>query len=411
VSATPALSARETPGLRILLLAPQPFFEVRGTPLAVLAMVRALVAAGHHVELLTFAQGAEVDVPGLDHRRSLRLPVGHVRPGASLAKLLLDVPFMAQAAWRMLAGRFDVVHAVEEAAHLAAPVARLLGLPLVVDVDSSIPDQLRESGFARRGPLPWVAATLERHALRHAAAVITVCTSLTEGVRARAPGAAVFQVEDPPLVDATAPAAEEVAGLRAALKLDARPVVLYSGNFEAYQGVDLLVDAAARVAEAQFVFMGGEPAEIEAARARAQAAGAAERCVFAGKRSPSELPRFLALADVVASPRRRGVNTPFKVYTYLASGRPLLATRIPSHTQVLDDTSAWLVDATPDALAAGIRAVRHDPMEAARRAARGKALIEREYSPERYAQKVRAAYAHVAAAVGPQRRRAASIQR
>jgi glycosyltransferase involved in cell wall biosynthesis len=246
--------------------------------------------------------------------------------------------------------------------------------------------------------------------LRHAAAVITVCTSLTEGVRARAPGAAVFQVEDPPLVDATAPAADEVAGLRAALRLDARPVVLYSGNFEEYQGVDLLVDAAARVAEAQFVFMGGEPGEIEPARARAQAAGAADRCVFAGKRSPTELPPFLALADLVASPRRRGVNTPFKVYTYLASGRPLLATRIVSHTQVLDDTNAWLVEATPDALASGIRAALHDPREAARRAERGRALVDREYSPARYAQKVRAAYAHVAAA-GLQRRRAASIQR
>ncbi len=410
MSAGPAPSARETKGLRILFLAPQPFFEVRGTPLAVLAMVRTLVAAGHHVELLTFAQGAEVDVPGLDHRRSLRLPVGHVRPGASLAKLALDVPFMAQAAWRMLAGRFDVVHAVEEAAYLAAPLARVLGLPVVVDVDSSIPDQLRESGFARRGPLPWAAAALERHALRHAAAVITVCTSLTEGVRARAPGAAVFQVEDPPLVDATAPAADEVAQLRAALRLDARPVVLYSGNFEEYQGVDLLVDAAARVPEAQFVFMGGQPGEIERERARAQAAGAADRCVFVGSRPPSQLPRFLALADLVASPRRRGVNTPFKVYTYLASGRPLLATRIVSHTQVLDDTNAWLVEATPEALASGIRAALHDPREAARRAEQGRALVDREYSPARYAQKVRAAYAHVAAA-GLQRRRAASIQR
>jgi len=410
VSAGPTPSAREAKGLRILFLAPQPFFEVRGTPLAVLAMVRALVAAGHHVELLTFAQGTPVDVPGLDHRRSLRLPVGRVRPGASLAKLLLDVPFMAQAAWRMLAGRFDVVHAVEEAAHLAAPLARVLGLPLVVDVDSSIPDQLRESGFARRGPLPWAAAALERHALRHAAAVITVCSSLTEGVRARMPGAAVFQVEDPPLVDATAPAPDEVAALRAGLGLDARPVVLYSGNFEHYQGVDLLVDAAASVPEAQFVFMGGEPGEIDAARARAAAAGVPDRCVFAGKRPPAELPRFLALADVVASPRRQGVNTPFKVYTYLASGRPLLATRILSHTQVLDDTNSWLVEATPDALAAGIRAVLSQPEEAARRAARGRTLIDREYSPRRYAQKVEAAYAHVAEAAA-QRRRAASIQR
>ena len=60
----PAPSPREARGLRILFLAPQPFFEVRGTPLAVLAMVRALVADGHHVELLTFAQGAEVERPG-----------------------------------------------------------------------------------------------------------------------------------------------------------------------------------------------------------------------------------------------------------------------------------------------------------------------------------------------------------
>ena len=42
-----------------------------------------------------------------------------------------------------LAGRYDVVHAVEEAAHLIAPFARLLRVPLVMDVDSSIPDQLR----------------------------------------------------------------------------------------------------------------------------------------------------------------------------------------------------------------------------------------------------------------------------
>jgi glycosyltransferase involved in cell wall biosynthesis len=399
VSAGPALPAREAPGLRILFLAPQPFFEVRGTPLAVLAMVRALVADGHQVELLTFAQGAEVSVPGLRHRRSLGLPVGHVRPGASLAKLALDVPFMAEAAWRMLTGRFEVVHAVEEAAHLAAPIARVLGLPLVVDVDSSIPDQLRESGFARRGPLLWAAASLERHALRHAAAVITVCTSLTEGVRARAPQASVFQVEDPPLVDATAPPADEVAVLRSALRLGAQKVVLYSGNFEEYQGIELLVQAAAGVPEAQFVFMGGEKAEIEKARALARSGGTGDRCVFAGKRAPSELPRFLALADLVASPRRRGLNTPFKVYTYLASGRPLLATRILSHTQVLDDTNAWLVDATPKALAAGIRAALADPLEAARRAASGRALVEREYSRARHAEKVRAAYDRVAMAV------------
>jgi glycosyltransferase involved in cell wall biosynthesis len=381
--------------LRILLLAPQPFFEVRGTPLAVLALVRALTALGHQVDLLTFPQGETVHLPGLRHLRSLWLPVGRVRAGASLAKLLLDVPFMARAAWRMAVGRYDVVHAVEEAAHLAAPLARLLRIPLVVDVDSSVSDQLVESGFARRGPLLWTARALERRALRQAAAVITVCTSLTDLVRERAPAARVFQIEDPPLVDGTAPDEAEVAALRAALSLDARKVVLYSGNFEPYQGVPLLLQAAAQVGEAQFLFMGGEPGQVAEARRQAAALGCADRCAFAGRRPPEELPRFLALADLLASPRCRGVNTPFKIYTYLASGRPLVATRIATHTQLLDDSTAFLVEPSAEALAAGIRAALADPAEARRRAERGRALIERDYSPARYAEKVREAYVAV----------------
>ena len=52
----------------------------------------------------------------------------------------------------------------------------------------------------------------------------------------------------------------------------------------------------------------------------------------------------------------------------------------------------------------------YDAHEAARRAAHGRALIDREYSPRRYAQKVEAAYAHITEAAA-QRRRAASVQR
>ena len=174
--------------------------------------------------------------------------------------------------------------------------------------------------------------------------------------------------------------------------LAAGPVVLYSGNFEPYQGVDLLVEAAGRVKNVQFVFMGGERREIEAMRARPVWAGAAERCVFAGKRPPAELPAFLALADVVVSPRREGENTPFKVYTYMASGRPLVATRIPTHTQLLDDTLVFLVEASPEGLARGIEEALADPAAAGQRATRARALLEREYSLERYQAKVRAAY-------------------
>jgi glycosyltransferase involved in cell wall biosynthesis len=386
--------------LRILFLAPQPFFEVRGTPLAVQHMTRALAGLGHEVDLLTFPQGEPAPSQGVRHLRSLPLPVGRVKAGPSLAKLLLDVPFMAEAVGRLAFGRYDVVHAVEEAAHLVAPFARLLRVPLVVDVDSSIPDQLRYSGFATRGPLLWLAEGLEGHALRHAAAAVTVCTSLTEGVRRRAPGLAVFQVEDPPLVDRrTPPPAEAVARLRRQLALGEDPVVLYSGNFEPYQGVERLLEATPEVEHAQFLFMGGRPAEIEALRARAAALGTSARVVFSGTQPPSELPAFLALADVLCSPRTRGENTPFKIYSYLASGKPIVATRIPTHTQLLDDSLAVLVEPTAAGLAGGLRRALEEQDEARERAARGLALVEREYSVERYREKIARAYAEIQTAV------------
>jgi len=382
--------------LRILFLAPQPFFEVRGTPLAVLHLTRALAALGHEVDLLTFPQGEPAATPGVRHLRSLRLPVGRVKAGPSLAKMVLDGPFLAEAVLRLAFGRYDVVHAVEESAHLVAPFARLLGVPLVVDVDSSIPDQLRYSGFATRGPLVWLADSLEAHALRHAAAAVTVCTSLTEGVRRRAPALPVFQVEDPPLVDRREPPAPEaIAALRRELGLDEAPVVLYSGNFEPYQGVELLLEATPRVPGAQFLFMGGRPAEIEALRTRAEPLGSAARVFFSGTRPPSELPAFLALADVLVSPRVKGENTPFKIYSYLASGRPIVATRIPTHTQLLDDSLAFLVEPTSEALAAGLRQALEQKDDARGRADRGLALVEREYSVERYREKIARAYKEV----------------
>jgi glycosyltransferase involved in cell wall biosynthesis len=328
--------------------------------------------------------------------RSLRLPVGRVKAGPSLAKMALDVPFVAEAAWRLRFGGYDVVHAVEEAAHLIAPFARWFRVPLVMDVDSSIPDQLRYSGFAARGPVLWLADALERQALRYSAAAVTVCASLTDGVRARGPQLPVFQVEDPPLVDARAlPAPDTVDALRRELTLGPWPVVLYSGNFEPYQGVELLLDALALVPHTQLVLMGGGPADVARMKAAARQRAVGERCIFSGQRPPADLPVFFALADVLASPRAQGQNTPFKIFTYLASGKPLVATRIPTHTQLLDDTTAFLVDPTPAGLASGILAALDHPEDAAARARAGRELIEREYSVPRYREKIARAYATV----------------
>src|SRR5262249_25524001 len=131
-----------------------------------------------------------------------------------------------------------------------------------------------------------------------------------------------------------------------------QPVVLYTGTFEAYQGLDLLLDSFARVLkerpDARLVLAGGHPAHIDAMRADPDSRGIRDAVVFAGQRPSSEIPLYLHMADVLVSPRSTGTNTPLKIYQYLRSGTPIVATRLLTHTQVLSDETAILTPATAE---------------------------------------------------------------
>ena len=85
-----------------------------------------------------------------------------------------------------------------------------------------------------------------------------------------------------------------------------------------------------------------------------------------------------------------------------------MATRIATHTQLLDETHAMLVDPTPQGLAEGLRAVLANPLLARERARAGQRLVEREFGPDRFREKVARLYAHVSAAVAARRAAAGS---
>lgn len=382
--------------MRILFLAPQPFFEVRGTPLAVAALTRTLGELGHDVDLLTFPQGGAWSAPRVRHLRSARVWGGRVRPGFSLAKAAQDIPFAWRVGRLMRSGGYDVVHAVEEAAFLAAPF-----LPprvkFVVDMDSDLGEQLAQSRSALARSLAPLARYLHERSLRRADLALVINARLEESARRARPDLEVRRLEDPPLISAPNAADREAASkLRLQLDLGEAPVALYAGNFEPYQGVELMAQAAAMVERAICVFVGGEGDDIASLKSRLSP-GSLSRCRFVGQQPPEVLPRWIALADLLVSPRTLGGNTPFKVYTYLGSGKPIVATRLDTHTQVLSDDTAFLVEPDPGALAAGIDAALANPSERARRAANGRELLEREYSVARYREKVEAAYATLTA--------------
>ena len=95
--------------MKILMIAPQPFFEPRGTPFSVLGRLRALSQLGHEVDLLTYPRGQDVKIPGVAIFRSLPRRCTRELPiGPSVIKLFLDIPLFLKAFCMLCRGRYDL---------------------------------------------------------------------------------------------------------------------------------------------------------------------------------------------------------------------------------------------------------------------------------------------------------------
>jgi glycosyltransferase involved in cell wall biosynthesis len=199
---------------------------------------------------------------------------------------------------------------------------------------------------------------------------------------------------------------EQAAAIRRSLALDESiPVALYTGTFEAYQGLDLLFEAMAIVhaerPDARLVLAGGKPDQVARAQEQARAAGIETITLFAGERPAAEIPAYLLAADVLVSPRSRGTNTPLKIYQYLRSGKPIVATRLLTHTQVLDDETAILTGASAREFAAGILAGITDHVRAGAIGRQARKLADTKYSYEAYLERTRQALAALVPAHPP----------
>ena len=387
--------------MKILMIAPEPFFEPRGTPFSEYHRIRAMLELGHTVDLVTYPFGQDISLPGLRLFRCLRPPFVHdVRIGPSLAKIPLDAAIALTTIRRALGERYDAVHSHEEGSFIGIVVAGLLGIPHLYDMHSSLPQQLGNFAFSKSRLLKGAFSWMERLVIRRSKVVIVICPQLEKTVRGIDRDVPTVLIENAPGSGET-PREGSGARVRTALGLAAdTPIVLYTGTFEAYQGLDLLFAAARVVAAARpdvrFVLAGGRPEQIAQAKAQARAEGVAGRVVFAGQRPAEEIPEYLDAADVLVSPRSHGTNTPLKIYQYLRSGRPIVATRLLTHTQVLDDEVSFLTEATPEGFAAGILDAIGDRARAHDVGAQAKRLAETKYSYEAYLNRTRQACGYLA---------------
>ncbi len=396
--------------MRVLVIAPQPFYQERGTPIAVKLAVEALsrqlpIIAGEpcEIDLLVYNEGREINIPGVSIIRA-KIPraLWGVRPGISCKKLLSDCFLFIQALLLLLRSRnqqYDVIHAVEEAVFFAWLARKLYGIPYVYDMDSSLALQVTERWWWCR-PLLRLLLFLEGLAVRGSAAVAPVCEALQTIANQHGSPATVI-LRDVSLLSNLKPRQDSNA--RCTLFdpsiSPSNTVVIYVGNLEPYQGIDLLIESFATIhkrhSEARLIIVGGTEHHIRSYQQRTAQLRCSNSVIFLGPRPLDMLGDLLTSADIVTSPRIRGNNTPMKIYSYLHSGTALLATDLPTHRQVLDETVALLAAPSVAAFSEGLSLLIADHSLRQRLGKEALSLAEQLYTGEAFERQIGTLYAKV----------------
>ena len=392
--------------MKILMLAPEPFFETRGTPFSVFHRSKALGKLGHNVDLVVYNMGKKVNIENVDIHRIPALPfVKQIAIGPSLTKIPLDIVMFFKAFQMLLGKRYDCIHVHEEAALLGCILKKIFRVPQIYDMHSSIPQQLVNFNFTKNKTLIKLAFFGERFIINNSEAVIAICPQLEETVKSIDSKKKSWIIENPPVSEQNCIVLEKKAGeFRNYFGAQNKKIVLYTGTFEPYQGIDLLIKTIPivirKIPDVLYILVGGEDHQIRGMEQLAEQLKVKDYIVFTGKRPVEEMTMFMCIADILASPRVTGTNTPLKIYSYLDSGKPIVATNLPTHTQVLNEEIAMLTEPDPDDFANGILKILADEELGRDIGRRAKKVSEVKYSYSSYLSKTENVYNHIASLRG-----------
>jgi glycosyltransferase involved in cell wall biosynthesis len=390
--------AQPPSSLRILMIAPTPFFADRGCHVRIYEEARALQALGCQVEVCTYHLGD--DRPGLRTHRIARIPwYRKLSAGPSWHKLYLDVLLLLKTL--AVARRFcpDVLHGhLHEGAAIGWVVGKLLGVPVLGDFQGSLSGEMKAHQFIRgRGWLYRFVAHNEGWIDRLPQVAAASCTDVARELQERFGVHNVVLALDGVDTETFRPGMD-VGELRS-LVPPGRRAVVYLGALSAYQGVDHLLEAIprvlARVPQAYFLIM-GYPDEARY-RQKAHDLGLAEHTAFPGRIDYNQAPRYLALGEVAVGPKLSETESNGKLYNYMACALPTVAFDTPVSREILGELGIYAPRGDVVALADGIAGPLEDP-EGARQLGMGlRQRVTDRFSWQNTARQLLTAYAQVVA--------------
>ncbi len=387
--------------VRVLAIAPTPFFVDRGGHSQIYEQALALQKLGNTLELCTYHNGR--NMPGIEIHRIVNLPwYNKTDAGPSYHKLYL-IPLLFFLSWRELR-RFnpDIMHGHGwDGCWIAFALYKLTGVPFVFDMQGSFTGEIVAHGYAKTNSLFFkLLKWMERQTL-HMGTVVTQSEQMVQdairqfGVRPDR----IFHTFDGVDTEDLHPGIE-APDLRQQLNLPAdKKIVVFLGLLKPYQGVDSLLEAI-RILVADLHYTGahflvmGFPDE-DKYRAKAEEMGISAYTTFPGKIDYKQRKLYYALGSVAVAPKLSPTEGDGKIYDYLAMGLPIVAYDRPASKEILGDLAFYAELGNPHSLACALQEALTNEAHAAELGRKGREMVVEKYSWLAVARRLMVAYADV----------------
>lgn len=340
----------KTESLRILILAPTPFFADRGCHMHIAEQAYAMQRKGHNVKIVTYHLGR--DLPDLDIVRTTTVPwYKKLGPGPSWHKFYVDPLLLLTALTTARTFKPDVIHAhLHEGAVLGWMIKKLLGIPLVFDMQGSLTGELIAHNFplVKTRWLMEIWYGIEKIIDHMADAMLVQSTEMLQEAheRFKVPAKDIFMAYDGVSTQVFAPGEKDPALIK---QLDIPPhkkIIVYLGGLSPHKGVDILLEAFPIVLKQvpdAFLLLMGYPNE-EQYRTRVHEMHLTSSVRITGRVLYEDAPRYLRLGDIAVAPKRSQTEANGKIYTYMATGLPTVAFDTLMNREILGDLGMYVHD-------------------------------------------------------------------
>jgi glycosyltransferase involved in cell wall biosynthesis len=392
----PALAQRER-RYRVAIVAACPFPTLQGSQLLIRKLAEGLGRRGHETVVVTYAEGLE-EMSASPIRRIRRLPgFRALGSGPRAAKLVLDAALLFRLLDVIERESIEVMHAHNyEAALIGLAARRLTGVPLIYHSHNALAEELPTyfRGRTARRLARALGALADREVPRRADHCIAICRELVGFLRARGVGAEAIEMIAPGGSPEEFPTCSvaEAATIRARFGFGERPVLLYTGNLDGYQNLELLLASIGivrrTVGDALLVLAThATPRDLPPHLHRLPPG---VRLVTAG--DFATVRDLIQIADLALCPRREWSGFPMKLLNYMAAAKAVVVSA-GSAKAVRHGRNGVVVDEHgPDAYAAAIIGLLTDPARRRRLGAAARRTVEDEYRWERVVDQVEATY-------------------